>query len=1279
MKRYYYYYSAESDEIYEFDQRMEFKSYLKGLGAESDDLVSEDQDSWEKPIEWLKRNSKKRKITTRSKARTQSKSSTRVRRQPEKQGSHKGLKICLSLIFLIALSGAAYFLLPQEMEVELQGEQAEFELRNSQKLSKNLIALAGEPLAKAEQWKLLNQAQGFSLKVASCEMVFSEGCRIKKMTDLIKNEQISIPHMGDGVFTVKVKGAGGAYSDVVLNKIRKEGEHLLIGNEQLCLSFKLEAKEDYLVLRMNDFSARDGVELMSCELKFNSKIKPSLIPLDYMVQHKSHGPSHRMIWPWLWGRNEVNPLGGFALYFPQNDRHHDEVLLDIWVNEALPGPSLEGEWTESLARKWLKDWGTKFEDQSTMILQAEDPKELYNLTDYAISMGMKKIYLHTDTWRGEYWPHKNSFLHINKDVFPQGEKSLQEYSQHLKSKGVLLALHSVSGAIGNFDPDYLGENFSSKLATWNEAVLHLPVDEKDRDMTIKVSKGAQIPKAVAGHEWFAPKSNYSWLDLKCFRIGEEFVFPREIIDNKNGTWLLKDCRRGGINTKVTHHAKGISTKAFYRPYGQSFTAGIDNGMLEELVARIANFYNENEITHLELDGLEIHMSKPWGSQKFSWLLNQKINHQYMSNTSGGKPLPFQVEYWFKSSSKVMANHPTGGVAGGDGVPLITHNSKRLATNPYEIHIKPTQRLGQKGKTVNFMRPTPMFGVSEIELKNHGLSRYIADQVKAWKKALNSATNGYQSKAKGLPEQFTSPLSYAVNQRAFSELIRPSDHGRAFEKFTLMSTDKTTNWGWGQEYGPLVPKIYFQSNDSKSVKLKNPYSAQIPEFVLRIMPSFAQSDKAFDGVKSHQELQQKTKEIVESYHTGAGTTHSNHPLSQSYQVWAPDLVQNQQEKKGSYLLKREFVVDELSKVNLASFYFHTDEHSLVQVNGERVFRGGHGGKTLMLDLSRYIKEGKNELIVQVDNGNLGTAFYAAAIVLDRDNGQQVYPSNNEWLCMSDFDKYWNHKKEIKGQWQACRELAPYGQAKYTRGEVEAVYKSLNLMPKNQQALRSTAAQNLIYEGEHLILRQSQTKEQAQYYAEDRPLWSVNSSMRRARGLKLLVEGDASSALLVVTLRGRGEKDYILPIDFKGEKEVLIPCGEVALSDKSWSWRASVKHFDYKDISSLRLGFGRVPANTKPQIKIKKLELVEEKPVQLKGIEILAGNQILQINSSVQTGQYLWYKGGDEVGVYDLNWNKLREIKINAEAFKLAQAQHDFSIRTLGASPYIEAQFFVKEKL
>ena len=89
-----------------------------------------------------------------------------------------------------------------------------------------------------------------------------------------------------------------------------------------------------------------------------------------------------------------------------------------------------------------------------MIVQPNNPDELYALCRQAVALEMRRVYLHTDTWRGEYWPWKQSFLNINRAIFPEGESDLKALADFLLDQGVGLAVHTVSLVIGGLDPDY---------------------------------------------------------------------------------------------------------------------------------------------------------------------------------------------------------------------------------------------------------------------------------------------------------------------------------------------------------------------------------------------------------------------------------------------------------------------------------------------------------------------------------------------------------------------------------------------------------------------------------------------------------------------------------------------------------------------------------------------------------------------------------------------------------------------------------------------------------
>ena len=66
--------------------------------------------------------------------------------------------------------------------------------------------------------------------------------------------------------------------------------------------------------------------------------------------------------------------------------------------------------------------------------------------------------------------------------------------------------------------------------------------------------------------------------------------------------------------------------------------------------------------------------------------------------------------------------------------------------------------------------------------------------------------------------------------------------------------------------------------------------------------------------------------------------------------------------------------------------------------------------------------------------------------------------------------------------------------------------------------------------------------------------------------------------------------------------------------------------------------------------------------------------------VESGHYLWYQGGDSVSVYDLNWNKLKELPIKNNSYQASNGDNEIKIinNNEGNNPWLEVQFFVKDK-
>jgi hypothetical protein len=183
---------------------------------------------------------------------------------------------------------------------------------------------------------------------------------------------------------------------------------------------------------------------------------------------------------------------------------------------------------------------------------------------------------------------------------------------------------------------------------------------------------------------------------------------------------------------------------------------------------------------------------------------------------------------------------------------------------------------------------------------------------------------------------------------------------------------------------------------------------------------------------------------------------------------------------------------------------------------------------------------------------------------------------------------------------------------------------------------------------------------------------------ASGLALTVTGDGSGALLVIEVGAA--KDYMIPIDFTGRKEIFIPCAEAARAAGGWGVKRAYgsKRSTYGDVRSVSIGFGRVPANTHAKVLIEDLRMVGEKPTSIKNPVIHAGQGTLAIQGEVKSSQYLWYQGGDKVGVYDKNWNHQADLPVVKSNYEVDKGFSEYWIEGESAdpAPWFDVQFITK---
>lgn len=1071
-------------------------------------------------------------------------------------------------------------------------------------------------------------------------------------------------------FEGHLRDASGIDHSFIFKEVARYKNYIIMREQGIVVIYEISEKSDYVTFRIRHVQETDSPKLMQLHFSLKANQVSQMRRLDWMTYVRVHGVISKASWKWIYDRNEHNPLGAVAFHFVDSPEQEDSILMKLWVHEGLPRPNVPGQWTIEKAEAWLGLWQKRYVDQSAMVIKSDSPEERDFLTEKAASLGMKKIYLHADTWRGEYWPTQKSFLYVNRNSFPAGEKDLRDYGERLRKKGMSLAIHMVSGIIAMKDPDYILSGVDSRLARWIELELLENINEQTQEFRLRPLTNKKMPKIIT-HDWFGPNCMPKWMRTRVFRIGEEFFTCDRIEDGDE--WVFRSVKRGHAETKQVAHSAGSKVVGYLTPYNQSYIADVDSDLLPEITERFANFCMRNNIDHLECDGLENYSHKGWGSDKFGWMLYERMGKPCVSNTSSGDPLPFHMEYLFNSSREVKKNLPTGGIAGGEGIPVFSHHDERPATGPYEGLLKPSYRISQGGRSFNLMRPIPMFGISKKLYREHGLMPTFETYLKGWRSVAELIDEQQINLVKSSFGVFTSPISEGTQHAATDILYRPSQNknGLVLESLQMMkrSGEKQYRWGWGQEFGPLIPMQSVKMD--QQLKLLNPHIKQVPEFVIRVRHTLKDKPPSLRESRKNE-----SKDIAtEQYEIGAMRDPNKHPLTDASYIWSPDHLKNA--KKTHVYFRRSIDVDDMDKLLEATLYLHVDEWAAFYMNGREVFGGGHPYQTIVVDLSRHMQQGKNLLAIRGNNGHMNPS-YAMAVHLQYEDRLEVVLSDESWLC--DLNPPWGEwvKKDFNdSKWANVKLFGKYGVVGKKGALLPAVVNS-DLIPKDSRSLTVNASQEMTLRNNKLNFSAENVTNQPKVLKEQRGHWRLSADMFGARGIEFDITGDGSNGIFVVTVYGAGKRDYVVKLDFSGRKKVVIPHGEVAWGESCWGWRRATGHMKYSIVRMVQAGLGWIPPKSKSRVQLHAMKLLYEHDVQLKGLVIRMNQGTLSLQGTVSSDQYLWYRGGNDIGIYDLNWNKLSDVPVLLNGFMADSGENKFSLenRQQEEKPWFDLQLMVK---
>ena len=187
------------------------------------------------------------------------------------------------------------------------------------------------------------------------------------------------------------------------------------------------------------------------------------------------------------------------------------------------------------------------------------------------------------------------------------------------------------------------------------------------------------------------------------------------------------------------------------------------------------------------------------------------------------------------------------------------------------------------------------------------------------------------------------------------------------------------------------------------------------------------------------------------------------------------------------------------------------------------------------------------------------------------------------------------------------------------------------------------------------------------------WSVDLDLTRHRGLACTVEGDGSGALLLFQV---GQRDYVIPLDFTGEREIVIPHGEVSWARADWGWRMETKHNNYGNVRRVKVSLPQWVRPGRHQATITRLRALAEIPRPLVDPVVRVGERVLRLRGTVPSGYYLKYENG-RAFVFDPDWRPAGELAVEGALVAPAgAARYRVDDAGDGPAPWLELQFSVR---
>lgn len=247
-----------------------------------------------------------------------------------------------------------------------------------------------------------------------------------------------------------------------------------------------------------------------------------------------------------------------------------ETIGKIEVAAGLPHPMLDGVWGKVSPTARL-----------SYLICPFGEKNLDFVLEQAARAGLTYLY-HPGPFAT--WGH----FRLDPGEFPDGDESMARCVKRAAEHGVRLGVHTLTGFITTNDP-YVTPVPDPRLGRSGSSTLSAAVDATTGE--IPIASPDEFRRRVP---WDKP--------LNTAIIGQELVQYQAI--SQEAPWRLVGCSRGAWGTRASAHEAGADIGRLADHAYNTFYPGIDNGMMDEMTARLAELINKTGLRQTSYDGLE---------------------------------------------------------------------------------------------------------------------------------------------------------------------------------------------------------------------------------------------------------------------------------------------------------------------------------------------------------------------------------------------------------------------------------------------------------------------------------------------------------------------------------------------------------------------------------------------------------------------------------------------------------------------------------------------------